>query len=125
MINLLVFSIGVFSVAWWPSLPKTVICLSLLVCLLPLWRVVQLRAVLWAMAGITWGVMCAHQTSQSLLPEALDGEEVLLTGTIVSLVDRDSRRSRFSFRPLLAHLIADSRVLAPPSKTFAQLVWQR
>ena len=116
MINLLVFSIGVFSVAWWPSLPKTVICLSLLVCLLPLWRVVQLRAVLWAMAGITWGVMCAHQTSQSLLPEALDGEEVLLTGTIVSLVDRDSRRSRFSFRPLLAHLIADSRVLAPPSK---------
>ena len=116
MINLLVFSIGVFSVAWWPSLPKTVICLSLLVCLLPLWRVVQLRAVLLAMAGITWGVMCAHQTSQSLLPEALDGEEVLLTGTIVSLVDRDSRRSRFSFRPLSAYLIADSRVLAPPSK---------
>lgn len=116
MINLLVFSIGVFSVARWPSLPKTVICLSLLVCLLPLWRVVQLRPVLWAMAGITWGVMCAHQTSQSLLPAALDGEEVLLTGTIVSLVDRDSRRSRFSFRPLSAHLIADSRVLAPPSK---------
>ncbi len=116
MINLLVFSIGVFSVARWPSLPKTVICLSLLVCLLPLWRVVQLRPVLWAMADITWGVMCAHQTSQSLLPAALDGEEVLLTGTIVSLVDRDSRRSRFSFRPLSAHLIADSRVLASPSK---------
>ena len=90
-------SLGIFSVAWWPSLPSLGGSFVGLICLLPLWRVARLRAAVFLAAGLFWGIFSGHQLLDNSLPEALGGEEFLVSGRIVSLVDSNNRRSRFSF----------------------------
>lgn len=97
MANLIMLSLGVFSVAWWPWLPSLGLSFIALISLLPLWMVARLRPVVFLAGGMFWGIFSGHQLLDSSLPEALGGEEFLVSGRIVSLVDSNSRRSRFSF----------------------------
>ena len=48
--------------------------------------------------GSCWGLQAAYQSLGHQLPEALDRQEFVVTGTIVGLVDSNNQRSRFDFR---------------------------
>ena len=98
MSYLLMLSVSIFSVAWWPSLPSPVFSFAVLLCALPLWAIPRLRLPLCLLLGMLWGVISGHLLIKDSLPAAYDGEEFLLTGTIVSLVDSNPKRSRFAFR---------------------------
>ena len=97
MSYLLMFSLGIFSTAWWPTLPTLGFIFSLMLCSLPLWFAAKLRPLLCALLGILWGLLSAQLLVKESLPPAFDGEDILLTGTIVGLVDSNAKRSRFAF----------------------------
>ena len=107
MSYLIMLSAGIFSVAWWPSLPSTSLSLVVLLCALPLWMFVRLRLPLCLLMGILWGLFSAHLLIKDSLPAAFDGEEFLLTGTIVGLVDSNAKRSRFAFRVDSTQLLSE------------------
>ena len=48
--------------------------------------------------GAGWGLLVAYQTLSHQLPQTLDRQDLLVTGTIVGLVDSNDRRSKFHFR---------------------------
>lgn len=108
MASLIMLSLGVFSVAWWPWLPSLGLSFIALISLLPLWMVARLRPVVFLAGGMFWGIFSGHQLLDSSLPEALGGEEFLVSGRIVSLVDSNSRRSRFSFAADTVQLLGDT-----------------
>ena len=108
MARLFALSLGIFSVAWWPLLPNLYLSLVLLVCTIPLWCYRWLRWFLSLLLGTCWGVICGHLLLESNLPAEYEGEDILLRGTISGLVDRNSRRSRFSFDVDSARLLSDS-----------------
>jgi len=97
MAHLLLLSIGIFSVAWWPSLPDIGLALACWVSLLPVWLIPRARPLLFLGAGMLWGLLAGAQLHQTLLPEAFNGEEFKLSGRIVGLVEQNDVRSRFSF----------------------------
>ena len=94
---LLMLSLGIFSVAWWPTLPTLGSIFGLMLCSLPLWFAAKLRLLLCALLGILWGLLSAQLLVKDSLPAAFEGEDILLTGTIVGLVDSNAKRSRFAF----------------------------
>ena len=97
MANLIMLSMGIFSVAWWPWLPNFSLSFAAFVSLLPLWSLPRLRGLLCLCAGMLWGIFSAQQLLRTTLPEALNGDEFLVSGHIVGLVESNSLRSRFSF----------------------------
>ena len=98
-------SIGVFSVAWWPALPDlywyiALICLlSVVIGFCPLSSRIKSMALLPAIFGwgSIWGLWSAYDLLDHQLPAELQGQDLVVTGTVTGLVDRDDRRSRFSF----------------------------
>jgi len=112
-------SLGVFSVAWWPWLPGIGISLTLFISLLAVCAFFRLKGLLWLVAlsaGMLWGILCGHQLLSKSLPEKYNGEEFLITGQIISLVDSNSVRSRFSFAPETVQLLGDSDQQLVPGK---------
>ncbi|MDC0088390.1 DNA internalization-related competence protein ComEC/Rec2 [Porticoccaceae bacterium] len=95
--NLIILSVGIFSVAWWPWLPSFSLSVAAFVSLLPLWSLPRLRGLLFLCAGMLWGIFSAQQLLRNTLPEAVNGDEFLISGHIVGLVENNSLRSRFSF----------------------------
>ena len=55
-----------------------------------------------------WGIFYGHQILNKSLPEQFSGEEFLISGRIVSLVDSNSARSRFSFAAESMQLMGDT-----------------
>ena len=47
--------------------------------------------------GSLWGLWSAYDLLDHQLPAELQGQDLLVSGTVIGLVDRDERRSRFSF----------------------------
>jgi len=98
-------STGIFSVAWWPTLPDlywsiAFICLlSVAVSCCPLGSRLKSVAMLLVIFGwgSLWGLWSAHDLLDHQLPAELQGQDLMVTGTVIGLVDRDDRRSRFSF----------------------------
>ena len=93
-------SLGIFSVAWWPWLPSFGVSFGLFITLLSVCVFFRLKRLLWLIAlsaGMLWGIFCGHQLLRETLPEKYSGKEFLVTGQIVSLVDSNAIRSRFSF----------------------------
>ena len=106
---LLAVSLGVFSVAWWQQLPDqtfyTVAVAMLTLAFIPLaWRcgpqrwVQAVALIIGCLWGSVWGLLAAYHSLDNQLPETLDRQELLVTGTIVGLVESSSQRSRFDFR---------------------------
>mgnify|MGYP001568778711 FL=1 len=73
-----------------------------------LWNAPKLRLLFSLLMGISLGLISGHLLIKDSLPAAFDGEDILLTGTIVGLVDSNAKRSRFSFRVDSARAVADS-----------------
>ena len=108
MAYLIMLSVGIFSVAWWSFLPTIEFCLIILICTIPLWTIGKLRLSLCLLMGILWGLFSAHWLLNHSLPAEFDGEDFLLSGTIVSLVDKNPKRSRYTLRVDSAQLLSDS-----------------
>jgi competence protein ComEC len=102
MSYLAMLSLGIFSIAWWPLLPRLEIIFAVMVCSIPLcislWAALKLRLLFTLLMGVSLGLISGHLLIKDSLPTAFDGEDILLTGTIVGLVDSNAKRSRFSFR---------------------------
>jgi competence protein ComEC len=105
-------SLGIFSIAWWPVLPGLEIIFAAMVCSIPvcisLWNAPKFRLLFSLLMGISLGLISAHLVVKNSLPVAFDGEDIVLTGTIVGLVDSNAKRSRFSFHVDSARPVADS-----------------
>ena len=107
MAYLIMLSVGIFSVAWWPLLPSVEACLVVLICSIPLWTIGKLRLPLCLLTGILWGLFSAHWLLNYSLPAEFDRQDFLLSGTIVGLVDKNPRRSRFTLRVDSAQGLSD------------------
>ena len=109
--SILAVSVGIYSVAWWPSLPSLALyflaCLTVsLVAILcrqfssrhSVYRSTDaLRWFVMALWGGCWGLISAHQLLGEQLPGSMDREGFIVTGHIIGLVDSDHQRSRFRF----------------------------
>ena len=91
---LLCFSIGIFSVGFWPGLPalKWLIFLVILSVLCWVKRQKPLACLLW---GITYGVIWGHYSLSHLLPEELNPLELVVMGEVVGLPSIKNNRSQF------------------------------
>ncbi|MEH6466163.1 MAG: DNA internalization-related competence protein ComEC/Rec2, partial [Porticoccus sp.] len=91
------FSLGIFSVGFWPQLPETYWLVGIFAaCILLHGLRLKLLAFLgWGILyGVCWGqYMLSHQ-----LPEELSPSDFLVTGEVVGLPVNDGRRVRFDFR---------------------------
>lgn len=97
-VKFLFFTFGVIAVGYVPSLPA----LGWISGLLPLilcgfiwprwWLGIALGA------GIAWGIIAGHQLVDQQLNEQFVGRDLVLTGQISGLPERDEQRLRFEFR---------------------------
>lgn len=97
-LKLLLFSLGVIAFSyspylfslWWGALLAP---LSLCAVVWPrLWYLFALCL------GLVWGLFAGHQLVDQQLPEELMGQDLLITGQISGLPERESHRLRFDFR---------------------------
>ncbi|ETN92264.1 ComEC family competence protein [Gammaproteobacteria bacterium MOLA455] len=119
MTYLIMLSLGVFSVAWWAWLPGFGISSGLFILLLTVSVYFRLKGLIWLVslsAGMLWGIFSGHQLLSKSLPDKYSGEEFLISGHIVSLVDSNSVRSRFSFAPESIQALSDPDQQPIPGK---------
>lgn len=130
---LLALSMGIFSVAWWPRVPEAAVIFgfALAVTVALLLSVIFLTGPKKPAAcvvgclglGICWALFMADRQLQYQLPEHLDKQDFLITGTIDSLIDTNDRRSRFSFAVDTAGLVSDPNQQVPLKSVL--LSWYR
>ncbi|MDA9095800.1 DNA internalization-related competence protein ComEC/Rec2 [Porticoccaceae bacterium] len=130
---LLALSIGIFSVAWWPRLPDStdIIGFSVASAIALLVSAIFLTGRKRSFAciigcvglGICWALFMADRQLHQQLPEHLDKQDFLITGTIDSLIDTNDRRSRFSFAVDSAQLLSDPSQQVPLKSVL--LSWYR
>ena len=90
---------GVCIILWAPALPPGWVRWSLLVFgLFAWWRGHRLRWMGAALAGAGWAALHAGWALDAQLPSLLEGREVTVIGTVVSLPEVEPRRTRFRFR---------------------------
>lgn len=98
MFYLLTITVGIFSVAWWPTLLPSVYSVAVLVSCLPLLMSYWGRLVFCFMLGTGWGLYSAEQVVSHILPSSYDKQDFLVFGTVEGLVDNSSKASRFTFQ---------------------------
>lgn len=121
--KLLLFSLGVIAFSYCPYLPSQ----AWLLCLLPLFGGAYRWPVLWnafALAlGIGWGLIVGHGLVAQQLDEYFMGRDLLVTGRISGLPERDDKRLRFGFRVETLSQV-NGTLLAPESfPSYLQLSW--
>ncbi len=95
-IRLLLFSFGVVTVSFLPSLPSLPLTLALIsgLALLIIYRRAYWLVAL--LAGFGWGIFAGHQFLGQQLDEALTGQELRVSGVITDLPERNDQRLRFN-----------------------------
>lgn len=120
---LLVFSAGVIAVSFFSRLPP----LWCLFVLIPLsagcWRWPLLRYVFAVVSGLAWGIYSGHSVLALQLPEELVGRDLVVTGQIQGLPERDDRRLRFNLRVNSATTSAGGPLAADRFPQKLQLSW--
>ena len=90
MSYLAMLSLGIFSIAWWPVLPRLEIIFAVMVCSIPLcislWNASKLRLLFSLLMGVSIGLISGHLLLKDSLPAVFDGEDILLSGTIVNAI---------------------------------------
>ena len=111
MSYLLTTAAGIFLVAFFPSLPSVLLYLALVAVFALLLAIVTVvfrkpddaigrliaSHALCLALGIGWGIMSGHQQLAHQLPDSLDKQQFLISGTVVGLVDNQPKRQRFNF----------------------------
>jgi competence protein ComEC len=125
MLYLVAITAGIFCVAFLSSLPSVwlvgILWFLLLVGYwfakargLPSCRIDPARLIvigLLFVCGLGWGLISAHQTLSSQLPDSYDKHRFLVTGSVVGLVNSDDRRTSFELAVESVKLLdADSTI---------------
>ena len=122
-LKLILFSFGVIAVSFFPQLPPLY---SLLVFYLPIfacWRWGVSRYFLVFMLGIAWGVYTGHNLLDMQILDDLVGQDLIVTGHIQGLPERDERRVRFNFRVTSAATPSGQAISATDFPAKLQLSW--
>ena len=95
---LLLFSLGVIAVSFAPQLPSLWSALLLLPLLVACWRWRKMRYCFALSLGLVWGIYTGHSLLAMQLDDDLAGKDLIVTGNIQGLPERDDRRVRFNLR---------------------------
>jgi competence protein ComEC len=95
--NILLMAAGVVLAAQWPWLPDAALVAFLPLCVLSAWLWAPARPPALLACGFLWTVMHAQWASLAALPESLEGESLIVDGTIAGLPAGDAERLRFDF----------------------------
>lgn len=97
-VKLLLFSLGVIAVSFFPRLPPlwSVILLLPLAVLCCYWR--HARYLLALFFGLAWGIYSGYGLVNMQLADKLAGKDIIVTGQIQGLPELDEHRLRFNFR---------------------------
>lgn len=91
------FTLGVFSVGFWPALTESVwLILPLIVGFLLF--VMGYKSLAWLSLGMLYGASWGFYMLSHQLPEADNPSEFLLTGEVIGLPSTDGNRTRFNFQ---------------------------
>lgn len=91
------FTLGIFSVGFWPVLPPPVwLVLPLIVGLLLF--VLSFKSLAWLSWGMFYGACWGLYTLSYQLPEERNPSEFLLTGEVIGLPSAEGSRTRFNFQ---------------------------
>jgi len=96
--GVLAFLAGILALQWFQVLPAVewsillLFALPLAVLLPGHWRLMG-----WLLAGICWALLQAQLILDRSLPAELEGRDVLIHGVVVSVPERNFRRTRFEF----------------------------
>ncbi len=96
--GVLAFLVGILSLQWLQVLPAIewsallLLALPLAVLLPGHWRLTG-----WLLAGVCWALLQAQLILDRSLPVELEGQDVLIHGVVVSVPERNFRRTRFEF----------------------------
>lgn len=95
---LLLFSLGVIAVSFAPQLPPLWSLVLLFPLLVACWRWWNARYWFALSLGLAWGIYTGHSLLAMQLDDDLAGKDLIVTGHIQGLPERDDRRLRFNFR---------------------------
>jgi competence protein ComEC len=91
--------IGALLVQWWPRLPERwCLVVSLLAAALLAWRCPRLRWLACLMFGMVWAAWHGAAAMDARLPRALEGRDLVVTGTVIDLPLARTDASRFTLR---------------------------
>lgn len=92
---LILFSAGVIAVSFFPALPPLYsLCFLILGVLVVRYK--KLRPLLALLIGVSWGIFAGHQLIAMQLDETLVGNNLIVTGVITDLPEKNNQRLRFS-----------------------------
>lgn len=94
-IHLLLFSIGVIAVSFFPQLPPLYLLWLLPICVLIMQRL-RLYPCIALLTGLAWGIFSGHQLIAMQLDESFVGTDVQVIGVITDLPEKNHQRLRFS-----------------------------
>lgn len=91
------FTLGVFSVGFWPALPESVwLILPLIVGFLLF--VLGYKSLAWLSWGMLYGACWGFYMLSHQLPEVHNPSEFILTGEVIGLPSKEGSRTRFNFQ---------------------------
>lgn len=115
---------GVVMAAHWPWLPDAAWVSLLPLLALVAWLDPPSRGVALLAGGFLWVVLRAHCLVLHILPPALEGETLVVHGTVAGLPESDARRTRFDF--LVSRVEPPSPAVSRPSfAARVRLSWYR
>jgi len=120
---LLLFSLGVIAVSFAPQLPPLWSLYILFPLLTLCWRWRQVRYWLALSLGLAWGIYVGHSLLSMQLNDDLAGKDLVVTGKIDGLPERDERRLRFNLRVNAAVTTAGQAIPVEHFPSKLQLSW--
>lgn len=122
------FAIGIFAVAYWPTLPGcSAILLMLALGILSF--LLRFKIPAWLLWGMCFGVYWGHASLAVQLPESLTPSDHLVTGIVQGIPVDDGHRQRFNLKVLETPTLPELRRLRiswyqPPQELQPGQVWQ-
>lgn len=123
--GLIAFVAGAWLVNLLPDLPATPHLLAGVLVLLACWLVTRrsvFKYLLFACAGIGYTVFCVSERLDARLPSDLEGQDLMLTGTVTSLPRVVANAVRFRFA-VDANECRSSATCWPSARTTVDLAW--
>lgn len=120
---LLLFSLGVIAVSFAPQLPPLWGLLLLFPLFISCWRWRAMRYCFALSLGLAWGIAVGHGLLAMQLDDDLAGKDLIVTGYVQGLPERDDRRLRFNLRVNSAVTAAGEVIPAEHFPAKLQLSW--
>lgn len=122
------FAIGIFAVAYWPTLPGVSATLLLLV-LGALGFILRFKTPAWLLWGMCFAIYWGHSSLAAQLPESLTPSDHLVTGIVQDIPVDDGHRQRFNLKILESPIVPELQRLRiswyqPPLDLQPGQVWQ-